>query len=82
VDIQDLNELPGDISEKLTNMLSDEISKEIDKSILEKILDIPYQEELERFNKNENRRKKIAEVLGEEFVPNEPPQKRKIDDQL
>lgn len=78
-EIQDLNKIPLDVEEKMIEMLSEELAKEIDKDILNGIFDSVYQEELERYNKNENRKKKISDIIGEEYVPDKPPEKRKFD---
>lgn len=77
-EIQDLNKIPLDAEKKLIQMLSDELAKEIDKDILNGIFDSVYQEELERYNKNENRKKKISDIIGEEYVPDKPPEKGKF----
>jgi hypothetical protein len=81
-EIQDLNKVPLDVEEKMIQMLSDELAKEIDKDILNGIFDSVYQEELERYNKNENRKKKISDIIGEEYVPSKPPEKGKFNGTL
>ncbi len=77
-EIQDLNKIPLDVEEKMIQLISEELAKEIDKDILNGIFDDVYQDELERYNKNENRKKKISDIIGEEYVPSKPPEKGKF----
>jgi hypothetical protein len=62
-----------EIEEELTRILSDELSKSINNQIMGEIFDSIYQEELDLFNKVQNRERIICEITGEEFKPSEPP---------